>query len=124
IKGYKRQLEDNTGEYNKVRTKKSDEQMVQMYKEIEAGVSRFAASNGYHMIFHYSEPLTDADKYSPPNIQRKLVGPGSSGGICPLYAFPSLDVSNAVVNTPNSMYPVAAGAAPASPPATAPGTPK
>jgi Skp family chaperone for outer membrane proteins len=111
IKTLKRQIEDNGTEYNKVRSKKSDEQMVQMYKEVEAAVSRFAVANGFHMIFHFSEPLTDADKYSPPNIQRKLVGPGQSGGVCPLYVNGALDVSADVVATLNSMFPAPPGAA-------------
>jgi Skp family chaperone for outer membrane proteins len=110
IKDCKRRLEDNQAEYNKVRSKKSDEQMVQMYKEIEAAVAHYAGPNGFHMILHYSEPLTEADKYSPPNVQRKLVGPGSSGGVCPMYFVPGIDVSADIVGTLNTMFPVQAAA--------------
>jgi Skp family chaperone for outer membrane proteins len=115
MKQIKRLIEDNLAQYNKVRGKKSDDQMIQMYQEIEAATARFAASNGFHLIFHYSEPLTKDDKISPPNIQRKLVGPGQSGGICPMYFVPGMDVSNDVVNTLNAMFP-----APAQTPAAGP----
>jgi outer membrane protein len=118
IKTCQRRIEDNLAEYKKVRGKKSDDQMVQMFKEIEEAVKTFAGHNGFHMILHYSEPLTEPDKYSATNIQRKLVGPGSSGGICPMYFVASLDVSADVVRTLNSMFPapaptpVGGGAAP------------
>src|SRR5205085_11776466 len=73
IKTIVRKREDNKNEYAKVRNKKSDEQMVQMYREIEAAVKAYAGPSGYQMVLHYSEPLTEADIYSAPNIQRKLV---------------------------------------------------
>jgi Skp family chaperone for outer membrane proteins len=116
LKQIKRFIEDNVALYQKARAKKSDEQMQQMYREIEAAVQSYAGPNGFHMIFHYSEPLTPDDKYSATNIQRKLVGPGQSGGICPMYMMPNMDVSNDVVNTLNAMFPapaVASAPAPA-----------
>jgi Skp family chaperone for outer membrane proteins len=108
IKTCQRRIEDNLGEYKKVRGKKSDDQMVQMYREIEEAVKIFAGPNGFHMILHYSEPLTEVDKYSATNIQRKLVGPGSSGGVCPMYFVGSMDVSEDVVRTLNSRFPASA----------------
>jgi Skp family chaperone for outer membrane proteins len=117
LKTCKRQMEDNANEFKKVAGHKSDEHMVQCYKEIEDGVKRYAGANGFHMILSYSEALTDADKYSPADIQRKITGPFNSAGVCPLYFVNGLDVSADVVNTLNSMYPAPAAAAP---PATAP----
>jgi hypothetical protein len=100
-----RAIDDNTKDYKNVRTKKSDEQMIQMWKEVENAIKAFAPGNGYQLVMHYSEPLSDADKYSAPNIQRKLVGPGSSGGVCPVYFAPQMDISQDIVNTLNNMYP-------------------
>jgi Skp family chaperone for outer membrane proteins len=100
-----RAIDDNKKDYGVVRAKKSDEQMVQMWKEVEAAIKQFAPSNGYQLVMHYSEPLTDTDKYSAQNIQRKLVGPGSSGGVCPVYFAPQMDISLDIVNTLNTMYP-------------------
>jgi Skp family chaperone for outer membrane proteins len=116
IKTAKRQMEDNIAEAKKAASKKADEHMVQCYKEIEEAVKRYAASNGFHVIFNYSEALTDADKYSPADVQRKISGPFNSAGVCPLYMVNGIDVSADVVNTLNSMYP--APAAPATAPAT------
>jgi len=115
IKTAKRQMEDNANEFKKVAGTKSDQHMVQCYKEIEEGVKRYAAANGFHMICSYSEALTDVDKYSPADIQRKITGPFNSAGVCPLYFVNGIDVSADVVNTLNQMYP-----APAATPATAP----
>src|SRR5439155_13828679 len=114
-KGWQRMIEDNNVAYNKARTKKSDEQMVQMYREIEDAVKGYAGANGFHAVFHFSEPLTDADKYSPQNVQRKLVGPGSSGGVCPLYFADCMDVSADVVRQLNALYPAPAAPVAASP---------
>ena len=111
IKTIVRKREDNKNEYAKVRNKKSDEQMVQMYREIESAVKAYAGPNAFHLILHYSEPLSEADIYSAPNIQRKLVGPGGSGGVCPTYFVPNMDISADVVRQLNAMYPAPAAAA-------------
>jgi Skp family chaperone for outer membrane proteins len=108
VKTLQRRVEDNINEYKKVRGKKSDEQMVQMYKEVEDTVKSWAGSNGFHMILHYSEALADSDKYVPQNVQRKLVGPGQSGGVCPIYFTPGMDVSEDIVRALNTRYPAPA----------------
>lgn len=120
MKKLKRSIEDNSAEYTKVRSKKSDEQMVQMYLEIEAATKTFANSNGFHMVLHYSEPLNEADKKNAQNIQRKLIGPGQSGGVCPIYFVDGMDVSEQVVRTLNTMFPAPAGAAANGPAAAQP----
>jgi Skp family chaperone for outer membrane proteins len=122
IKDFKRMIEDNVQEYNKVRSERSDKQMVQMYHELESAVQKFAGPNGFHLILHYSEPTQDADKYSAPNIQRKLVGPGQSGGVCPIYMVPNIDVSADIIRTLNELYPAPAGTA-ATPAPAAGGSP-
>jgi len=117
IKTAKRQIEDNATEFKKVAGAKSDAHMVQCYKEIEEAVKRYAAANGFHLVFNYSEALTEADKYSAADVQRKITGPFNSAGICPLYFVNGIDVSADVVSTLNSMYPAPAAAAPATTPA-------
>jgi Skp family chaperone for outer membrane proteins len=117
VKTAKRQMEDNIDQAKKAASKKADEHMVQCYKEIEEAVKRYAGANGFHMILNYSEALTDADKYSPADVQRKISGPFNSAGVCPLYMVNGMDVSADVVNTLNTMFP-----APAAAPATAPAT--
>jgi outer membrane protein len=111
LKTIKRQMEDNQEQANKELSKKGEEQMVQMYKEFEKAVQTFAQTNGFHMVFHYSEPLADADKYVGPNVQRKLVNPANAGSVCPVYIANGLDVTVDVLNTMNSMFPAAAAAA-------------
>jgi outer membrane protein len=113
LKTLQRAIEDSAKDYNDKRSKKSDEQMVQMWKEIEEAVKRVAPSVGCSMVLHFSDPLSDADKYSAPNIQRKLVGPGSSGGVCPVFIGPGVDISQEVVQMLNTMYPATPVASPA-----------
>ena len=113
----KRQIEDNVEEAKKVASKTGDEHMIQCYKEIEEAVKRYSAANGFHIIFSYSEALTEAEKYTKEDVQRKITGTFSSGGVSPFYFVGGIDVSADVVSLLNTMYQVPAAAAPA----TAPG---
>jgi Skp family chaperone for outer membrane proteins len=111
IKTCQRRIEDNLAEFKKVSRKKSDDQMVQMYNEIEEAVKTFGGPNGFHMILSYSEPLDLPDRNSASNIQRKLAGPGGSGGVCPLYFVSNMDVTADVVRALNTRFPSPAGTA-------------
>jgi outer membrane protein len=117
VTGYKRQLEDLSNDAKAVLGKKSDQHMIQCYREIEEAVKRYAAANGFHAIFSYSEALTEADRYSAPDIQRKITGPFNSAGVTPLYFVNGMDVSAEIVSSLNTMFPAPAAAAPATAPA-------
>lgn len=104
MKQLKRLMEDNQADGNKELDKRGKEFTVQMFKEVEDAVASYARPNGFHIILHYSEPVTDADKYSPENIQRKLSGSAQTGCVSPLYHVGGIDVSADIVNTLNSKY--------------------
>jgi Skp family chaperone for outer membrane proteins len=114
IKERKRQVEDNALEAKKVLGKRHDEGFVQLYREVEDAVKRYAVSNGYHIVLQFDERTNPADVHSMPNIQRKLQGCVSTGCCLPLYIAPGLDITQNVITTLNGAAAAApGGAAPA-----------
>jgi Skp family chaperone for outer membrane proteins len=101
---WKRYLEDLEIEANKLVGKKREEQLVQLYHEIEDAVGRYAAANGFTAVLQYTEPETAAEKYSAQNIQRKLAGSSQTGCTVPIYFHPGLDISAAVIANLNAPY--------------------
>ncbi len=115
VKQFQRAIEDNTLEAKKVLAKKNDEQMVQLYHEVEDAVKRYAASNGYHIVLAHDEKSA-TEAYQPANIQRKLQGAAGTGGTFLMYSAPGLDITSGVVAALNSgaqaTAPAPGGAAP------------
>ncbi len=114
IKERKRQIEDNIGEFKRILAKKSDEQLVQLYREVEDAIKRYAASNGFHIVLQFDERTNPAEIYSPQNIQRKIQGSAVSGATVPVYIAPGLDITGGVVTLLNGAS-NAAAAPPAAP---------
>jgi Skp family chaperone for outer membrane proteins len=116
IKERKRQIEDNAIEAKKVLAKRNDEQFVQLYREVEDAVKRYAAPNGFHLVLQFNEPPNASDLYNIKNIYRKLEGATATGCCSPVYVAPGLDITAGVLNLLNAGAPAAA-AAPAGAPA-------
>jgi Skp family chaperone for outer membrane proteins len=110
MKDRKRQIEDNALEAKKLLAKRNDEQIVQLYHEIEDAVKRYAVSNGFHIILQYDERTNPAELYSPINIQRKLQGSAGTGCTVPVYVTAGLDITQAVIANLNAGAPSAAPA--------------
>ncbi len=100
----KRMLEDLEMDASKKVKKKREEQLVQLYKEIEEAVSRYAVSNGFTLVMQYTDPETPAERYTAENIQRKLAGSAQTGCTVPMYFHPGLDISTAVITNLNVPY--------------------
>ncbi|MBX7105713.1 MAG: OmpH family outer membrane protein [Gemmataceae bacterium] len=81
---------------------------VGIYKDIEGVIQRVAAANGFDLVMSYPDATTDAEMYTQPNVVRKL----ASQAAIPLYYKAHIDITDAVVQTLNATFPVAA------PPAT------
>jgi Skp family chaperone for outer membrane proteins len=96
----KREVEDINNEAKMVLGKKSDEQMVILYREIQDAAQRYAMAHNFELVLHYTEATTQADYYSAANIARKL----QAGGLVPLYQVPGLDISREVVMALNAAY--------------------
>jgi Skp family chaperone for outer membrane proteins len=92
---------------------------VQIYREVEDAVKRFAASNGYALVLFYNDAITPEDQYHPANIQRKLLQPAA---IMPMVVSPGMDITTSIAAQLNAMYPGApAPGAPGAGGAPAPG---
>jgi Skp family chaperone for outer membrane proteins len=101
----KRQLEDLDKEARKAFGKKREQQVVQLYREIDDAVKRYAASNGFHLVLSYGEPINPSDLYSAQNIARKLEGIQMGGACAPMYLSDGMDISGAVTDALNRAYP-------------------
>jgi Skp family chaperone for outer membrane proteins len=98
LKGYQRQWEDLQIEAKQVFSKKNEEQMLIVYKEIMDVAERYAAAHGFELVMHYNDlPKTSSDYYSPGNVSRKL----QAGACMPMVIHPNLDITSGVVATLN-----------------------
>jgi Skp family chaperone for outer membrane proteins len=86
--------------------KESVDQMIDIYKEVQAAASRYAGSHDFDMVFQYNEPLEQKDYYGAANVERKM----SAGALIPLYYPQGCEISLDVLNMLNSSYHPAAAA--------------
>jgi Skp family chaperone for outer membrane proteins len=105
----KRQIEDINKETKVTLGKKSDDQMVILFREVQDAATRYAMAHNFDMVLHYTDAAVTADYYTAQNIARKI----QSGGLMPLYWTRELDISYEVVNALNAHYQGTTQAAPA-----------
>ena len=101
---YKHQREDLNAEAKNVLGKKSDEQMVLLYKEVRMMSQRYAASQGIELVLHYNdadEVAQPAEFWSPANVARKM----QAGAAMPLHIAPGMDISDALIQMLNAGAP-------------------
>jgi Skp family chaperone for outer membrane proteins len=125
LKELQRQVEDNKAEANKALVKKQEEQLKILYMDVRQVAERHAVAQGYEMVLHYNDHVKAEEYWSPQNIARKM----NAGALMPLYYVGGIDISQAVIDTLNTVYKSnpqqhpATGAAPAgaAPAGAAPG---
>jgi Skp family chaperone for outer membrane proteins len=109
-KNVQRKMQDLADEAKNTLGKKESEELVVIYKEIAAAVSRFAQANDIDLVMHYNDATSDVEMNSPQNIQRKMV----TGPCTPLYYKANeIDISAVVLQMLNQQYQAAGGTAPA-----------
>ncbi len=96
-------LEDTDREVRNLVGKQSEEQLVHLWKEITSHVRAFGATNGFHMVLGYGDPMDPKEMDTFANINRKMQGM-DIGGVTPLYLAQGLDISEAVVQSLNAAY--------------------
>jgi Skp family chaperone for outer membrane proteins len=106
-----REMEDLNNDAKQALAKKSDDQMVIIYKEVREAGQRHAIAHGFDLVLHYNDAASQADFDAPANIARKM----QVGGLVPMYWNPALDISQDVVNTLNASFKNAGGVPPATP---------
>jgi Skp family chaperone for outer membrane proteins len=99
LKVIQRQIEDLGAEGRKIATQKSEQQVVEIYRDIEAAVQRYAESHQIDLVLTYSEPAKE-ERMKHANITRKM----QTGATMPLYIRPRLDITQAVIQSLNDAY--------------------
>jgi Skp family chaperone for outer membrane proteins len=97
-----RKLEDMELTVRKQVGKQQQDQIVNLYKEINDAIQAYARSQGIQIVFGFGEQ-TDGDIYSLANITRKMQGM-DVGGCNPLFYGPDVDISRSVIQYLNSNY--------------------
>ena len=111
----KRKLEDLGKEVGLLVRKKNEEQVVQLYKEVNEAVQAYALTNGFHAVMSYGES-TKLPPLGFENISRKVQGMEQTGCTSFMYIAPGLDISQGVTNDLNRKYtgPTSGGITPTS----------
>lgn len=100
IKRNKRELEDLSGDMQKMLGKKQEDNLVTLWKEVNLGISKVSEAYGFQIVFGYGDPLDKALMDLFPNINRKMQAM-DGGAAVPLYVHGSVDLSHAVTETLN-----------------------
>jgi Skp family chaperone for outer membrane proteins len=101
IKEKKREMEDLGTNFKKEFSKRQEQQLVTLYREVEDMVKRVAEANNFSLVLQYGDVIDkDKDGYNPRIIQHKVLG-----GVCvPMYAADGIDISAAVARYLNNAY--------------------
>ena len=76
---------------------------VGIYKDIEGVIQRVAVANNFDLVMSYPDATVEGELYSQQNVVRKL----ASQAAIPIYYKAHIDISDAVVQTLNAMFPTA-----------------
>ncbi len=100
LKQLKRDLEDNTTDAKNGLTKKSDDMVVILYKEVHSAAQRYAKAHDLELVLHYNDAddkTEPASFWSSANVARKM----QAGACVPLYIAPGMDISLEIVAAMN-----------------------
>jgi Skp family chaperone for outer membrane proteins len=96
----KRSLEDLAGEMRKLLGKRSEDNLIALWKESQECIKGVSEAYGFSIVLGYGDPLEKGLMDLFPNVNRKM-GAMDAGGAVPLYVHPSADLSDAVTRTLN-----------------------
>jgi Skp family chaperone for outer membrane proteins len=99
----KRALEDADKAVRNLVGKQSEDQLVQLWREIIDRVEIYGKQNGFHVVLGYGDPPDPKDLHTFANINRKMQGM-DIGAITPLFVAPGLEISEQVVQSLNASY--------------------
>lgn len=110
-----RQMQDLDAEASKDISNQQGTIAIGIYKDIEGVIQRCAVTNGFDIVLSFPDATVDAEMYTQPNVVRKLAAQAA----IPLFYKAHVDMTQAVIDTLNAQFPVAA-APPAAPATTQP----
>jgi len=109
IRGNQRMLEDLEMKVRKLVGTTQEDQIVNLFREVQGAIQAYAQANGIHVVLGYGEQI-DGDIYAFGNINRKMQGM-DLGSCNPLFHVPGIDISQPVADMLNSSFQRAGGAA-------------
>jgi Skp family chaperone for outer membrane proteins len=96
----KRKLEDLQREISKKLGKQQEDNLVQLWKEVNVGIERVAVAYGFQVVYGYGDPMEKELLNQFPNINRKMQAM-DLGSTVPLYVHGSVDLSQVIADTLN-----------------------
>jgi Skp family chaperone for outer membrane proteins len=109
IRGNQRMLEDLEMKVRKLVGTTQEDQIVNLFREVQAAIQAYAQANGIHVVLGYGEQI-DGDIYAFGNINRKMQGM-DLGSCNPLFHVPGIDISQPIADMLNSSFQRAGGTA-------------
>ena len=101
LRELKRQLEEEEISAKQHITKQSGKVTVQIYRAIEEAANRIAKANDLELVMFYTDAVTEADFYTPENLQRKLT---QNSALVPMIVAPGMDITETVIEALNRMH--------------------
>jgi Skp family chaperone for outer membrane proteins len=111
VRKNKRELEDWGVEMQRLLGKRQEDNLVQLWREVNLGIQKVSEAYGFQIVLGYGDPLDKELLHLFPNINRKM-GAMDNGGAVPLYIHGSIDLSHAVTETLNRWEQQRSGVAP------------
>jgi Skp family chaperone for outer membrane proteins len=97
VKQLEREVQDYGEKAKKEVTKYREENAVQVYKEIQDAVQRYARANDIGLVLHYEDGMTPSEVYHPMNVMQKC----QTQACIPLYVDTHLDITGPVADMLN-----------------------
>ncbi len=96
-----RELEDLQVEAKQMFTRKNEEQMLVVYKEVAEVAQQYARAHGIDLVVHYNDVPTDSpDYFSAGNVSRKI----QAGAFIPLYIGEQMEITREIIATLNDAF--------------------
>jgi Skp family chaperone for outer membrane proteins len=103
VRDAKRQLEDMSSEITRLIGKKQEDNLVQLWKEVQAGIHSYATQNGIEVVFGYGDPIEKELLGLFPSVNRKMQAM-DLGSTVPLFVTPRAEIGDAVADLLNKQY--------------------
>ena len=79
---------------------------IRVYRAVEEAANRIAKSQDLELVMFYNDAVTEADYYSPENMQRKLT---QAGALMPMIVAPGMDITETVIEALNRLHDASSG---------------
>jgi Skp family chaperone for outer membrane proteins len=99
----KKQLEELSVEMQRELGKKQETNLVELWKDVDRGIHRYADRAGIDLVLGYGDPLDNVMLDAFPNINRKMQAM-DSGSVVPLFASAKMDIAEPITDWLNREF--------------------